>query len=89
MSTDRIPVMIPWLGEEEAAAASAAVLSGWVAQGPRVAAFLLWILEKQPGGAYGIPTTTQPITRWRHVVNLQLGIRKPLSPRVPVLDHAS
>ncbi|MBY8339116.1 DegT/DnrJ/EryC1/StrS family aminotransferase [Streptomyces spinosirectus] len=39
MSTDRIPVMIPWLGEEEAAAASAAVLSGWVAQGPRVAAF--------------------------------------------------
>ncbi|MEV0977326.1 DegT/DnrJ/EryC1/StrS family aminotransferase [Streptomyces sp. NPDC049915] len=39
MSTDRIPVMIPWLGEEEARAASAAVLSGWVAQGPRVAAF--------------------------------------------------
>lgn len=39
MSTDRIPVMIPWLGEEEAAAASEAVLSGWVAQGPRVAAF--------------------------------------------------
>ncbi|MFF9813121.1 DegT/DnrJ/EryC1/StrS family aminotransferase [Streptomyces sp. NPDC014006] len=39
MSTDRIPVMIPWLGEEEARAASEAVLSGWVAQGPRVAAF--------------------------------------------------
>ncbi|MDQ0597216.1 dTDP-4-amino-4,6-dideoxygalactose transaminase [Streptomyces canus] len=39
MSTDRIPVMIPWLGEEEAKAASDAVLSGWVAQGPRVAAF--------------------------------------------------
>lgn len=39
MSTDRIPVMIPWLGEEEARAASDAVLSGWVAQGPRVAAF--------------------------------------------------
>jgi len=34
-----IPVMRPWLGEEEAAAAAAAVLSGWVAQGPRVAAF--------------------------------------------------
>ncbi len=34
-----IPVIRPWLGEEEAAAASAAVASGWIAQGPRVAEF--------------------------------------------------
>jgi dTDP-4-amino-4,6-dideoxygalactose transaminase len=34
-----IPVMRPWLGDEEAAASAAAVASGWVAQGPRVAAF--------------------------------------------------
>jgi perosamine synthetase len=34
-----IPVMRPWIGEEEAAAAAAAVSSGWVAQGPRVAEF--------------------------------------------------
>jgi dTDP-4-amino-4,6-dideoxygalactose transaminase len=34
-----IPVMRPWLGDEEAAAAAAAVASGWVAQGPRVRAF--------------------------------------------------
>ena len=34
-----IPVMRPWLGEEEAAAAAAAVASGWIAQGPRVAEF--------------------------------------------------
>jgi dTDP-4-amino-4,6-dideoxygalactose transaminase len=34
-----IPVMKPWLGEEEAQAAADAVLSGWVAQGPRVAEF--------------------------------------------------
>ncbi|GAA2790672.1 DegT/DnrJ/EryC1/StrS family aminotransferase [Kitasatospora sp. CM 4170] len=34
-----VPVMLPWLGEEEAAAAAEAVRSGWVAQGPRVAAF--------------------------------------------------
>lgn len=34
-----IPVMRPWLGPEEAAAAAAAVSSGWVAQGPRVAEF--------------------------------------------------
>ncbi|WP_225847059.1 DegT/DnrJ/EryC1/StrS aminotransferase family protein [Streptomyces sp. HPF1205] len=35
----RIPVMVPWLGEEEARAAADAVLSGWVAQGPRVEEF--------------------------------------------------
>jgi perosamine synthetase len=34
-----IPVMRPWLGEEEVAAAAAAIRSGWVAQGPRVADF--------------------------------------------------
>jgi len=34
-----IPVMRPWLGAQEAVAAAAAVLSGWVAQGPRVAEF--------------------------------------------------
>ncbi|WP_283139109.1 DegT/DnrJ/EryC1/StrS family aminotransferase [Rhizohabitans arisaemae] len=34
-----IPVMKPWLGAEEAEAAAAAVASGWVAQGPRVAEF--------------------------------------------------
>jgi len=34
-----IPVMRPWLGEEEAAAAAATVASGWIAQGPRVAEF--------------------------------------------------
>ncbi len=34
-----IPVMVPWLGEEEALAAADVVRSGWVAQGPRVAEF--------------------------------------------------
>jgi dTDP-4-amino-4,6-dideoxygalactose transaminase len=34
-----IPVMRPWIGAEEAEAAAAAVRSGWVAQGPRVAEF--------------------------------------------------
>ena len=36
---NRIPVMKPFLGEEEAQAAAEAVRSGWVAQGPRVAEF--------------------------------------------------
>jgi perosamine synthetase len=35
----RIPIIVPVLGEEEAQAAAAAVRSGWVAQGPRVAEF--------------------------------------------------
>jgi dTDP-4-amino-4,6-dideoxygalactose transaminase len=34
-----IPVMKPWMDEEEASAAAEAVASGWVAQGPRVRAF--------------------------------------------------
>lgn len=34
-----IPVMKPWLGDEEAKAAADAVNSGWVAQGPKVAEF--------------------------------------------------
>jgi dTDP-4-amino-4,6-dideoxygalactose transaminase len=37
--THTIPVMKPWLGREEADAAADAVLSGWVAQGPRVSEF--------------------------------------------------
>jgi dTDP-4-amino-4,6-dideoxygalactose transaminase len=39
MSVEMIPVARPWLGEEEAHAAGEAVQSGWLAQGPRVAAF--------------------------------------------------
>jgi len=38
-AVDTVPVARPWLGEEEAAAAVEAIRSGWVAQGPRVAAF--------------------------------------------------
>jgi dTDP-4-amino-4,6-dideoxygalactose transaminase len=43
-----IPVMKPFLGAEEAQAAADAVLSGWVAQGPRVAEF-----ERQFAAAVG------------------------------------
>lgn len=46
----QIPVAKPTLGEEEAAAARRAILSGWVVQGPEVAAF-----EKEFAALVGAP----------------------------------
>ncbi len=54
---DRVPVMVPWLGEEEARAAAEAVLSGWVAQGPRVAAFEAAFAERV-GAAHGVAVSS-------------------------------
>ncbi|WP_432025907.1 DegT/DnrJ/EryC1/StrS family aminotransferase [Streptomyces sp. 1222.5] len=71
MSTDRIPVMIPWLGEEEAAAASDAVLSGWVAQGPRVAAFERAFAERV-GAEHGIAVSS--CTTALHLSLVALGL---------------
>ncbi|GAA1995056.1 DegT/DnrJ/EryC1/StrS family aminotransferase [Catenulispora subtropica] len=53
----RIPVMVPWLGEEEAEAAAAAVRSGWVAQGPRVAEFER-AFAAEVGAAYGVAVSS-------------------------------
>jgi perosamine synthetase len=48
--SSQIPVARPTLGEEEAAAARRAILSGWVVQGPEVEAF-----EKEFAAAVGAP----------------------------------
>ena len=53
----RIPVMIPDLGEAEARAAADAVLSGWVAQGPRVAAFERAFADRV-GAAHGVAVSS-------------------------------
>jgi perosamine synthetase len=52
-----IPVMRPFLGPEEAAAAADAVSSGWVAQGPRVQAFEE-ALARKVGAAEGVATSS-------------------------------
>ncbi|MFF7969739.1 aminotransferase class I/II-fold pyridoxal phosphate-dependent enzyme [Streptomyces sp. NPDC007905] len=72
MSTDRIPVMIPWLGEEEAKAASDAVLSGWVAQGPRVTAFERAFAERV-GAEHGIAVSSCTTALHLSLVALGLG----------------
>ncbi|MDT7843025.1 DegT/DnrJ/EryC1/StrS family aminotransferase [Streptomyces justiciae] len=72
MSTDRIAVMIPWLGEEEAKAASDAVLSGWVAQGPRVAAFEKAFAERV-GAEHGIAVSSCTTALHLSLVALGLG----------------
>lgn len=52
----RVNVMQPWLGEEEAAALAEVVASGWVAQGPRVAAFEQAFADSQQA-AYAVATS--------------------------------
>jgi dTDP-4-amino-4,6-dideoxygalactose transaminase len=52
-----IPVMRPWLGQDEAEAAAAAVASGWVAQGPRVAEFERAVAARV-GAAHGVAVSS-------------------------------
>src|SRR4051812_19549708 len=46
----KIPISKPNLGEDEAAAARRAILSGWVTQGPEVAAFEREFAERVGAG---------------------------------------
>jgi perosamine synthetase len=70
MSTS-IPVMKPWLGSEEAQAAADAVASGWVAQGPRVAAFEQAVAARV-GAPFGVATSS--CTTALHIAMLLLEV---------------
>lgn len=66
-----IPVARPWLGKEEAEAAGRAILSGWVTQGPEVAAF-----EREFADAMGAPhaCAVSSCTAALHVALAALGV---------------
>jgi dTDP-4-amino-4,6-dideoxygalactose transaminase len=69
---DVIPIMKTWLGAEEATAAAEAITSGWVAQGPRVAAFEEAVARKV-GAADGVAVSSCTTALHLSLVVLDIG----------------
>ena len=71
VATPVLHVMQPWLGEEEVAAVAEVLRSGWVAQGPRVAAF-----EEAFAAAHEVPhaVAVSSCTTGLHLALLVAGV---------------
>jgi perosamine synthetase len=71
MTLTSIPIARPWMDEREVEAARRAVLSGWITQGPEVAAF-----EREFGKAVGAPhaCAVSSATTALHLALLALGV---------------
>lgn len=79
-----VPVMRPWLGTEEAQAAADTVHSGWLAQGPRVAAFET-ALASRVGADCGVAVSSG--TTALHLGLLLLGVGPGDEVVVPSLSY--
>ena len=56
-ATTAIPVMKPWLGEQEQSAVAQVISSGWIAQGPKVAEFEK-AFASRVGAAHGVAVSS-------------------------------
>lgn len=81
---DPIPIMRPWLGQEEAAALADVVASGWVAQGPRAAEFER-ALAARVGAAHGVAVSSG--TAALHLAMIVLGLGPGDDVIVPSLSY--
>lgn len=81
---DPIPIMRPWLGQEEAAALADVVASGWVAQGPRAAEFERALAERV-GAAHGVAVSSG--TAALHLAMIVLGLGPGDDVIVPSLSY--
>ena len=80
---DVIPIMRPWLGAEEQLAVADALASGWIAQGPRVAAFEASVCAAL-GAAHAVATTS--CTTALHLALHALGVGRGDEVVVPSLS---
>jgi perosamine synthetase len=78
-----IPLTRPWIGPEEASAAAQVLASGWVAQGPQVAAFERAMCERV-GAEHGVAVSS--CTAGLHLALVTLGVHSGDEVVVPSLS---